>query len=244
MFVYMSRHGLRRLPLVTLLLLGMNVHGQEWSTADLKPLVIGCRDLPLHAGPAVTLTVDKAWVDENSSLFADLLVTNSWESAIRLPRRNICRRYWGVQIDPIPRYEEERPLLMCGGAIAELYEPCDTLGMPGDPREMLLAEEDIVTIAPGRTVLLRGVYLDYFVPEDREHKVRSFEVTYTGWSKIEVALLPAKLAEYKTALAEASARQCSLYDGALGGHGQFLIPERPKPGPEETIVIITQPWRD
>jgi len=75
-----------------MLLLGMNVHGQSWSTDDLVPVVIGCPDRP--APSAVTLTVDKAWVDEGSSLFADLLVTNGSDSAIRLPRLNVCQRYW------------------------------------------------------------------------------------------------------------------------------------------------------
>ncbi len=228
-----------------MVLLGMNVHGQAWSTADLKPLVIGCHDRPSLGASAVTLTVEKAWVNENASLFADLLVTNDSKSAIRLPRRNVCQRYWGSRVDPIPRDEYEL-LRLCGGIELEFPSDCDTLGMPGDPLEMLLAEEDIETIAPGRTGLLRAVYLDQFVPDtrDREYAVRSFEVFYTGWSKIEARILPAKLAEYKTALAEASARQCSLYDGVLGGRGELLIHERPAPAPGEAIVIITRPWQD
>lgn len=231
---------------MTLVLVGMNVHGQAWSTADLRPLVIGCRDLPSPAASAVTLTVDKAWVDENSSLFADLLVTNGSESPIRLPRRNVCWRYWGSRVDPIPRDEDERPPPLCGGIQSRFLDACNTLGMPGDPLEMLLAEEDIEKIAPGRTALLRAVCLDQFVPgmRDREHAVRTFEVIYTGWLKIEVAILPAKLAQHETALAEASARHCSLYDGGLHGRGQFLIHERPAHAPGEVIVIFTQPWRD
>ncbi|HYK00890.1 MAG TPA: hypothetical protein VE974_03985 [Thermoanaerobaculia bacterium] len=76
----------------------------------------------------------------------------------------------------------------------------------------------------------------------KEHAVRSFEVIYTGWSKIEVGKLPAKLVEHKTALAEASARQCSLYGGGLGGRGQFLTHEQRVWAPGEVIVINTQPW--
>ncbi len=230
-----------------MVLLGMKVHGQEWSSADLEPLVIGCRDLPSPAASAVSLTVDKAWV-EDYQLFADLLVTNGSKSAIRLPFRNICRRYWVVRVDPIPRDEDEG-IPMCGYSqqfLLRFPNACNTLGMFSDPLEMLLAEEDIETIAPGRTALLRAVYLDQVVAEmrDREHAVRSFEVIYTGWSKIETSILPAKLAEYKTALAEASARQCGLYDGVLGGRGQFLIHERPAPAPGEENVINTTPWWD
>jgi hypothetical protein len=237
----MSRRGLRRLPLVAMVLLGMNVHGQTWSTADLVPLVIGCPDRPSHAASAVTLTVDKAWVDENSSLFADLLVTNGSDSAIRLPRLNVCQRYWGSRVDPILRDDDlERPPLLCGGEIVWFPDDCNTLGLFSDPLEMLLAEKDIETIAPGGTALLRAVYLDQFV--DRERAVRSFEVFYTGWSKIEVSTLPAKLAEHKTTLAEASARQCSLYGGVLGGRGEFLIHEPRVWAPGEVIVINTQPW--
>ena len=233
---------------MAMLLLGMNVQGQEWSTADLVPLVISCPYRPYLGDSPVTLTVDQAWVDESSSLFADLLVTNGSELAIRLPRRNVCQRYWGSRVDPIPRHEYRgRP--MCGGDDAMSFpNDCNTLGLFGDPQEMLLAEEDIVTVAPGRTALLRAVYLDRFVPDsqDREHAVRSFEVFYTGRSKIEVGILPGKLAELKTALAEANAHECSLYGGALGGRGQFLIQEQPAPAPGdvEVIVINTQPWRD
>ncbi len=229
-----------------MLLFGMNVHGEEWSTADLVPLVIGCPDRPSPSVSAVTLTVDKAWVDENSSLFADLLVTNGSDSAIRLPRLNVCQRYWGSRVDPLPRDPDERELPpMCGYSMNERISfpnDCNTLGLFSDPSEMLLAEKDIVTIAPGRTALLRAVYLDNFV--DRERAVRSFEVIYTGWSKIEVGTLPAKLAEHKTALAEGHARHCSLYGGVLGGRGEFLIHEPRVWAPGEVIIINTQPWWD
>ena len=206
--------------LVTMVILGMNVHGQAWSSDELKHLVIGCHDRPSPAASGVSLAVDKAWI-ENASLFADLLITNGLKSAIRLPRRNVCQRYWGSRVDPI---RDER-IALCAGEL--LPNDCNVLGMfGGHPLEALLAEEDIETVAPGRTALLRAVYLGPFVADmrDREHAVRSFEVIYMGLSEIEVSILPEKLARHETALAEASARQCSLYNGVVRSRGQFLDP--------------------
>lgn len=92
------------------------------------------------------------------------------------------------------------------------------------PQETLLTEEDIETIAPGRTALLRAIYLGPCVPDmrDREHALRSFEVTYRGSSKIDVYILRATLAQYETYLAAASTRQCGLNDGVLTSRGQFV----------------------
>jgi hypothetical protein len=178
------------------------------------------------------------------SAFADLLVTNGSESAIRLPRLNVCQRYWGSRVDPIPRDADERELPpLCGYAMYEMMSfpnDCNTLGLFSDPLKMLLTEKDIETVASGETALLRAVYLDQFF--DRERAVRSFEVIYSGWSKIEVGTLPAKLDEHQTALAEARARHCSLYGGVLRGRGEFLIHEPRVWAPREVIVINTQPW--
>ena len=247
----MMRRGLRRFALhavlpVTMVLLGMNVNGQEWSTGDVEPLVVGCTHRPSPAASKVSLAVDKAWVDEHASLRADLLVTNGSEAAIQLPRANVCRRYWSSHVDPIPRGEEEWPTLWCSGSMERPPNECDILGWyDDDPLETLLAEEDIETIAPGRTALLRAVYLGQFVPEmqERQHAVRSFEVIYHGLSAIDVSILPKQLARHKTRLAEASARQCHLYNVVLRSRGQFLTPKERVPVPGEVITIVVPSGR-
>lgn len=218
-----------------MVLLGMNVYGTEDDLADIKRLQAreawASRDASV-----ILLAVDRAWVDENSSLFADVFVTNGSQSAIRLPRGTVCKGHWGSQVDPI-----EHTLALSDDSLEALYEAiheykrivrqrtellpseCATLELFRHRRETILAEEDIETIAPGRTALLRAVYLGQFVPDtrDREHPVRSFEVIYRHSSQ--VVILSGKLALDEAAGAEEIERQRSLYDGVLKGRGQFLI---------------------
>ena len=236
----MSSRGLRRfaaraVPLVAMVLFSMNICGQEEPVeAELARLVIGCRNTPSRSS-AVSLEVRKAWVEGNA-LFADLLVANHSESAIRLPRENVGSRYWHavlqnsnvrmeviegiglVEVIEVIQADENEVLTVECGLISTV------LGLFGDPLEEVVAEKDIENIAPGQTLLLRAVYLAPFSPDPREPKdqVRSFEVTYTGWSSIE---LWASTAEWlQKPLAEASARQCSLYGGELRSSGHFLTP--------------------
>ena len=241
MLIHMSRPGLRIVPLVTLLLLGANVHGTEFDLADHKQMMAREKWASRDA-LVILLAVDRAWVDQNSSLFADLLVTNGSMSAIRLPRGTVCQHHWGSRVDLIPLdASREIPLeSLVPGSDAEMlllreymkrtsYPPellprkCDTLELFRHRRETILAEEDIETIAPGRTALLRAVYLGQFVPDprDRDHAVRSFEVIYSHWPG--VLILPGRLAIDETALAEEIERQSSLYDGVLKGRGEVRI---------------------
>jgi hypothetical protein len=234
----------RSVPLVVMVIFSMNICGQEEVEAEFAELVIGCRDTPSRSS-AVSLEVTKAWVEGNE-LFGDLLVANHSEAAIRLPRENVGRRYWHIafvedQHEPIAENEsgvivviaeevtaegEKEPMnhlrLDCGGLQPRPYR--EVLEMSGDPLETIVAEKDIERIAPGQTVLLRAVNLAPFWSVSwKPGSEWSFEVTYTGWSSTTVSASAAE-GLTKPALAEASARHCSLYGGELKSNGHFLTP--------------------
>ena len=232
----------RAVPLVAMIIFNMTMCGQE-REAGFAELVIGCRNTPSRSS-AVSLQVAKAWV-EGGELFGDLLVANHSESAIRLPRANVGRRYWHIafrkdQNEPITEdeivviaeheivviTEDENDLmnlrLDCAGLhSSRTYR--EVVEMSGGPLATLVAEKDIESIAPGQTVLFRAVYLAPFWSDPQKGgSERAFEVSYTGWSSITVAAWTAEALEKP--LAEASARHCSLYGGELKSKGHFLTP--------------------
>lgn len=218
MWAHDLRMFARAVPLVVIVILSIHISGQEHDEGGYY-MNIGCPDRPRDSS-AVSLEVAKAWVEDNS-LFADLFVTNNSELAIRLPRANGRHRYWHARIASPPEpittnlsayVEEERGCL-----------PHATLWSEDVPVEFI-EEQDIETIAPGRTVSLR-VYLGSFSsdPQKTEQEVRHFRVTYDGaWSPRFYVVGEAQRA--KKALTEAVAAECSLYHGQLSSIGHFLTP--------------------
>jgi hypothetical protein len=176
---------------------------------EITDITIGCREEPSPRS-GVSLTVLSSWIDGNS-LWADLAITNQSRAAIELPARNVGGHYW----DAVLHDSKDAPVSYCGG-VSDLNL---------DPLTQLVTADDVVTVGPGQTVILRGMYLAPFWPYLREpdYDPRSFEVFYTGWSSV-VVHTGADSPQLRAALAAASTRQCSLYGGELQS-GRNDIPQ-------------------
>ena len=174
---------------------------QDVGIPRIEDIVVGCRDNP-SGREAISLTVESAWVQDNA-LFADLLVTNRSHSAVRFPGRNVGGHYW----DAVLYNSKREPIMYCGG-VSDINL---------DPQIEVISDNDVLSVEPGATVTLRALYLAPFWPYLREPKygVRSFKVTYTGWSSVVVHADAAELNKLRGFIKQASERQCSLYDGEL-----------------------------
>ena len=217
---------------MAMVLFAMTICGQEeHGEAAYTQADINCTP---SGSPAVSLEVANAWV-EGGSLFADLLVINDSESAIRLPRVNGCHPYWELTFlkgpPPTTSVDEETGVV----TITVTHEPeawnemmntaCAGLRLPPICSiEELLEEKDIEMIAPGQTGVFRAVNLGLFSSDPRkpESHVRWFEVTYGGWSSITVYASTSKGLEKH--LPEARTRLCSIYSGWLTSSGHVLNP--------------------
>lgn len=216
----------RAVPLVVSVILSIDVSGQDPDEAAYPDeggyyKSIDCPDRPSDPS-AVSLEVEKAWVEDNA-IFADLFVTNNSELAIRLPRANVRHRYWDAHI-LASRLEPITTDISAEEAIGCFPNAAVYLWSEDSPEEFI-TEKDIETVAPGRTVSLRTVYLAPFLsdPQKREQEMRELQVAYDGawWPRFFVV---EEAQRVEKTLTEAIATQCSLYRGQLRSSGHFLTP--------------------
>jgi hypothetical protein len=184
-----------------LLALGLSVAVFAQEPPQIVETTIGCREEP-QPGSAGSVTILNAWISENA-LMVDLAVTNHSDSNIRIPILNTGGNYWSAVL-----YNADGESLRYCGGVSELNL---------HPLEEIVSESDIVTIKPGHTVTLRDIDVATFWPYLREpdYDARSFEVVYTGWSRITVYFDASESANLERGLKSAAARQCSLYGGTL-----------------------------